>query len=433
MNRITTFILCIPCFIGIQICCISSVRAQDPKNYSLQEIKVSASINPAKIMKNAAKNFAAKYSKNYAAQLLQYRSVSCNHKYCEFNAYMGVIALLDFNQNQAPLFWQNPANHIRIAPLNVLRSSAFDYNGNELELSSINTDGFNIERFSTGYVNSPIGNALKIKRSLEVYSPLNPKMIANYTYKINKMFQNNKNEQLAQIEFETIRDCFPAKCRLLGKGSILYNITKRSIESIKMDDFVDFYSTAARKDSYNGKKATIPSIEITYEHINGTIFTKSIALHIGWKKPDQITNDDFIYSIVNNARRNPFKYNLEETEYCLFSNPKELDKVKIEKLEGTIYKSHLEYGRFYSAPYSPELWQNIKFKGIDIEKVKKELAINGTTLQEQAAANGLNGYEIYLKSSPNLQLSDQEYRKYLDFSKKYYLITEKTILPLLGY
>lgn len=420
-------------WIGIQINTVSIIYAQDSPDYTLEEINVSAKINPLKIMKNAANNFANKYSKNYAAQLLQYRTIACNDKYCEFSAYMGVITLLDFNQNMREFFWNNPANQIRIAPLSVLRSSAFDYNGNELELSAISSgeNVLGIENLNIGYNNKPMGNILDIKRSLEVYSPINPKMVANYTYKIKKMFENKKEEQFALIEFETKRECFPDKCRLLGSGSILYNITKRSIESITMTNFVDYYSTFARRNSLIVKQATYPAIKITYQNIHGNIFTKSIALSIDWRKPEHIDDNNDVYAITPNSRRNPFKYNLRETECCLFYNPVNLDKPKIEKLKKYIYNSYREPHKFYAAPYIPQVWQNITFNGINMEKVKKDLCINGITLEQQAAANGLNGYELYLKISPALSISDSEFQKYLNFSKKYHTITKDIIFPLI--
>ncbi|MEF9987388.1 MAG: hypothetical protein RR735_09735 [Bacteroidales bacterium] len=420
-------------YIGLAICLLNSGIAftQEYKNYALTEIQVCATVDPLKIMKNAAKKFAVKYSKNSVSHILQYRTVCCNNKYCEFNAYLGVIAFLDFNQNPSPFFWNNPANNIRIAPLSVFRSSAFDYNGNELELSGINSNGnpFRLEHFNLGYINKPIGNALAIKRSLEIYSPLNPKMIPYFSYIISKMFKNKEEDQFAVIEFETNKDYFPAKCRLLGKGSILYNISKQSIESIKMSDFIDFYSTAARVDFYNGKSATRPSIEVVYENIDGNLFTKSIFLQINWKKPDNIGKDDFIYSIINNARRNPFKYNLAETEYCIFSNSKLLNKQKTEHIKNLIYNSYRDPGAFYTAPYIPELWRTVQFKGIPLEKIKKDLTINGKTIEQQALQNGLNGFEIHLNSSPAPVMTEDKIQQYLKFSKQYYIITKEKIIP----
>lgn len=426
--------------ICILVCFQTVLRAQQGPDYELQEIKITDKINPQKLTKSAATHFTARFAENFAAEILQYRAVSCRDVYCEFNAYKGIIAYMDFNRDLKPLVFKNPAGNLHLAPLSVMRSNPYTADGEVLELTALYPEEHSCEKaFLSGYINYPWGEALHVKRAVELLSPLNPKMNPMYRYEVTRMFEDKRGEQWAEIRFETKEGVFPGKCRLLGKGSLLYNISRRTIRQIVLEEYVDFYSSYIRKESFNGNMATRHRIEINYEEQNGRIFPVSVQLDVMWQKPDPVNGDDFIYAPIRNSRRNPFKYKLKEKEYVSFQRYKLLDNVLEKRLKeipvfGGKY-TNIPPNQYYSAPYDKAEWDRTVFPGIDMQQVKRDLYRAGESLEEQSEKNATIGYDLYFKSNGDFGHTEQETREqHRAFSKQYYQVTKQKIIPLIwGY
>lgn len=422
----------------VLLCIHTLLPAQQGLNYELQEIKISDKLDPQKLSRSAATHFVARFAENFAAEILQYRAVSCRDVYCEFNAYKGVIAYMDFNRDLKSLVFKNPASDLHLAPLSVMRSDPYTADGEVLELTALySSAGRSCEKaFLSGYVNHPWGEALHVKRSVELWSPLNPKMNPMYRYEVTRMFEDRQGEQWAEIRFESKEGVFPAKCRLMGKGSLLYNITRRTIRQIVLENYVDFYSSYIRTENFNGMMATRHRVEIKYEEQEGKIFPVSVLLDVEWRKPDTLSAEDFIYAPIGNSRRNPFKYQLKEREYLSYKRCKLLNKALEKKLK-EIAVFGWRYvnipNPYYSAPYHKAEWDQTVFPGIDMEQVKKDLHRNNGSLDEQSEKNALMGYDLYYKSNGDFtgRVTPEEYEKRKTFSKQYYRLTKRELIPLI--
>ena len=71
----------------------------------------------------------------------------------------------------------------------------------------------------------------------------------------------------------------------------------------------------------------------------------------------------------------------------------------------------MNFTSFYCAPYDSGKWKNVKFEGMDINKIKRDLYIQ-VPFEEQAAKNALTSYEERMEGAD---------AKLLEFSQKYYL------------
>ena len=420
MNPIRAFILVLLLFTTI------SLRSQTSEEFyvNLDEVTVTERFNPGKFVSQMAKVFASNRAKDFASELLQYRTVELDGKYCEFNGYKGYYVEKDFNQSEKeePYDQSKMGSHYYLVPVSVMRSDPFNL-GSDLLVSpnltgkANNTYGTK-ETTSLGYMNTLSHyHPILIKRTIEVFSPLNNKLTDCYNYSINGFFTNSAEEQLVSISFETKPGVFPSKTRLYGSGTILYNISTKTPEKIYLENFVDFYSTAYHWASYKGYPATRHRFELSYCNINGIIYPATISLDVAWVDSDA-PEGMRQYALIPNSRLRPFRYHLKEYYRYEFTNPVSINKGQMGMLDGKIADIFYDY---YCAPYNRDIWNNISLKEVDREKLEKDLNRKGESLAQQAERNALTWYEWCLNSfadNPNVQVKNKEQR--IAFSKEYY-------------
>jgi len=420
MSPIRAFILVLLLFTTI------SLRSQTSEEFyvNLDEVIVTEKFNPGKFVSQMAKVFAFNRAKDFASELLQYRTVELDGKYCEFNGYKGFYIEKDFNQSEKeePYDQFKMGSHYYGVPVSVMRSDPFNL-GSDLLVSpyliGITNSMHGTKESTSLEYNNTLSNysAILIKRTIEVFSPLNNKFTDCYNYSINGFFTNRAEEQLVSISFETKPGVFPSKTRLYGSGTILYNISTKTPEKIYLENFVDFYATAYHWTSYKGHSATRHKFELSYCNMNGIIYPTTVSLDVVWVDSDA-PEGMRQYALISNSRLRPFRYHLKEYNRYEFTNPVSINKEQIGMLNGKIANI---FSGYYCAPYNPEIWNGISLREVDREKLEKDLNRKGESLTQQAERNALIWYEWYINSNadnPNLQVQNREQR--IAFSKEYY-------------
>ena len=412
----TLYLLCI-----IQIAI--PLYAQEEK---LQEIVVQSDIDANRIMRAASINFAKKYATSYASEILHYRAVYTQNRCIEFNSYQGIFLMAGHNWNSKDFYWKNSANWSRTAPLTVFRSNAYLYSNDLLATHSIfpESKSYNSNYYKIHYNNKLANHGYLLYRTIELFSPINKKMVKYFNFKVLKQYTDISNYQYMLIEFSTKEGEFPHNTKLKGTGTILYNITARYPQEITISNYMDFYSSFVRtSDKYFKGLASEHNIKIRYFLQNNILYLDEIILNASWPHSSG-EQSGRLYSLIDNPRRNPFKQNLSLTEVFKFNNHKTLSKRQVEILAKNFHTNSTNFTEYYCAPYIPEKWENVKFDYVNFPKIQQDLGF-ATPLVQQAYANALTAYE------ERVSLESANYIHKLNFSKEYYIITQKTIFPLI--
>lgn len=352
------------------------------------------------LMKKMSFSFAARYNRDYVAKMTYLRTVECMGRYREFAGYQGIFASFNFNQKEDNISFEDANNMNYWAPLTVMRSHPFAPVSNEiLENYSVHfSDGprrWNKNELAVEYINSSSGEAqtcLTHKRAMEKYSPLNPKQIKNFSYRIHG---TEDNGEVIIIHFRTLDRAYPRKTRIYGQGWLYCRPATGLIEKVVIENHQDAYSIFPRKkmDSLF-PSATQHRLEIGYAMQRGKIHTKYVSLDVNWIDPEIKT---FFYRINIQGRKNPIENKLREYEYFEFSDIISVNKQEKEKIEAIMRPGG---GDYYCAPFFESRWRQLPRRAnIDRGRLERELNINGETLANQAGQNG-EYIEYYLINTP---------------------------------
>ena len=229
-----------------------------------------------------AKSFGKDYAPNYVSKLRFINTTKMNGKYCGFVGVKGLYASLDFNQKSYRFNFNDPNFYpfYNTLPLISLRSYAM-YNdkiltkhlkdGNSNYSSTTLRDICNDSAYLEG------GQKIypAAKRALEIYSPLNAKMVSHYNYNINSILDNG---DLIVIEFSTRDGIFPKKSRIKVSGIMYCRLSTNTIEKIVVENHIDQYSMLPRM-SFNDKTVSVTKhrIELNYVRDGNHIYLKKIV------------------------------------------------------------------------------------------------------------------------------------------------------------
>ena len=423
--------------IGILLLSIDYVgRAQDfVPEFELDSSSVSARVNPERLMRQIARNFVSKFADNYVCEIIQYRSVMMDDAYYEFNAYQGIYASLDFNQIYKGDLFHNPATKSYMAPLTVMRSYPYDLDGKTLKYSEVFGQGQSPE---SDYQNNPTNNLLLKKRSLEVASPLNYQLQKLFNYKIEGFFEDEEGEQYVSLIFETKEGVFPLKTPLKGRGRIVYNVLKRAVVSLYIEDHQDYYSIKVPVGVIYDSNATKHSLDVRYELIDGKLYTSTITLHADWIDPrndlKSDSHDDLevasLYKYIRNSRPAPYSSSLSEYERMEFSNFIYLSRQEAANVKGMI--SYIDMSELYMAQFREEKWKGVECSGVDMEKLRRDINKENLSLEQQARRSALSGYSYYWNTSPPREDKPSiEQVRSMKFPQEYFIHARTFIYPRL--
>lgn len=363
----------------------------------IDDVTVYPALMAENLVKEMSIIFSKNYVKNYASLVTHLRTIECNGRYREFTGLQGLFFSTNFNQSNNKLFFKDK-NLLNCLPITVMRSDPFaSINDKVLPQcaiylpSSSQVPMFSKESMKIEYYDYPDQSALIMKRALEIFSPLNPAQLKNFSYSINSSYKRG-GDRIYIIYFATKAQAYPQHTRIYGKGMFYYNATTKFVEKVVMENQQDQYTMFPRwKMSGLLPSATHHTIEVTYICQNKQIFTKSVKLNVKWVDPQ--VDVDF-YMITLSPRRNPIKNNLKEFEYYEFDNFEILDKSK--KRQVVSYLTLMVPDKFYyTAPFDSKAWEGIKWTGIDKRKLFTELALPDRSLLQQAEKNGLDTQFFY--------------------------------------
>lgn len=369
-----------------------------PVVIKLDDVTVYPTLTVEKLVIEMAKFFSKHYTKDYASLVTHLRTIECDGRYREFTGLQGVFFSINFNQAYNKLFFKDKSS-LNWLPVTVMRSDPFVAGANDkvlpkyaiyLPLGSELPD-FSKESMKIEYHDYPDQHALVMKRSLEIFSPLNPAQLKNFSYRVNSSYKRG-GDKIYIISFETKDHVFPKHTRIYGKGIFYYNATTKLVEKVVMENHQDQYAMFSRwKVNRLLPSATHHTIEVIYTCQNKQIFTKSIKLNIEWVDPQV---DENFYMIALSPRRNPIKHKLKEFEYYEFDDFVILDKSK--KQQVTSYLPLIAWDKFYyTAPFDSKAWEKIRWTGINKERLFRELSLPHRSLLQQAEKNGLDTQFFY--------------------------------------
>lgn len=349
-----------------------------PKNQDILSPSVVQGERSARsIAKSAARDFSRNYA-DYYAPFLIVRTIKCDGRYREVQSAVGVFASLGFNQNPGTkLYWddKNAMGRLFVCDTFVSEYLFPDKNAANPVLRVVSKDVPGGEdAFKVNYVSNFDVSALDRKRAVEIFSPLNPKMIDSYTYKKSGIAKV-EGKDVRVIDFSSKSEAVSQKERVLCSGQLFIDSDGR-VRKIVVENMDDRFTRYVR--NFSGMSLATPYIyTITYGERNGRIYTSGIRQDLSWKRPDGATGE--MYSAEWNPVRNPFKNRVETSFVMAFSDPK-------------IVKSGGKYGASapadrilcYNASRDYGFWKRILSKEIDLERFLKDTGATWDALCGQA-------------------------------------------------
>lgn len=395
----------------------SSNPIQLPESvFGMKQIEVYPEKYILKLVKELSSFFSSNYARDYAALMTHWRTVECNGKYREFTGYQGIFTSFDFTQKPVRFEWNDKNRMLTRAPLTVMRSDPLSPTSDEvLENASVHySDGpvkmWNSNELAVEYVNNTgytYHELLRSKRSLEMYSPLNPRQTGHFEYRI---VGSEEDGEVLVIHFKTRDGIFPNKTQIYGQGLIFYRRGNGLAEKIIMENHQDSHVMFPRLKRLLTVSATQHRIEVEYALTGNKIYTKSITHTVDWVPLPDNFNDKF-YRYFWQSRRNPIKNRLKEYNYMEFSDVILVDKALKMTLEQNMGMGGWNY---YVGTFLEERWNRLPFpEGIDRQKLERDLFANGKSLYAQARENSSSSAEYYF---PNISSSLIE--RVEDYSRK---------------
>lgn len=339
------------------------------------------------IVREASRDFAKNYA-DYYAPFQIVRTIKSNGNYREVQCAVGVFASLGFNQKSTTkLYWDDRNVMGRLYVCDTFVSESLFPNKNEVNpVLKVTSDGMKNDEdaLKSNYVNEFDVSALDRKRAVEIFSPLNPKMIGNYTYKSAGTSKVNGSD-VRVIDFISNSKTITVKERIHCSGQLFIDYSGR-IRKIVVKDMDDRFTKYIRNFS-EMSLATPYTYTITYGDKKGKIYTSSISQELSWRKPGDTAMS--LYSAEWNPCRNPFRNRVETSFVMKFSEPRTVNA------EGKIGEASPAYRIMcYNESRDYDFWSRIIPDEIDLEKFMKDtgstwnsLCVQTITRQERELAS----------------------------------------------
>lgn len=350
---------------------------------------VAATVTGSRSLRSVVREASEEFSRNYAdyyAPFLIVRTIKSGDTFREVQCAKGVFASLDFNQkNSGKPYWDDPNGMGRMLICDSFVTEALLPGENEInpvlripshERSSVN--GLKVS-YSSGFDVSAIDR----KRTVEIFSPLNPKRVNDFTYEQPKRAQAGG---LRRVEFASKPKALSSKNRMKCTGYLLLDRDNRIVRIVvrNMDD----RHTRYIRNFGSMPMATPYTLSIQYARKNGRVFTKSLTQSLSWLIPKDADPGENLYCAENNPCRNPFKNRITTDINVEFGDPVLLKgKAEVKNAEyifgrafpaGTIltYQDSCDYG----------YWERILSKRLDLGKFLHDVGTDWDGLCAQTAS-----------------------------------------------
>lgn len=327
------------------------------------------------LMKKAAQDFGKYYSKDYASKYLYYKTVSGKDKYLEFVGSQGIILSCNFNQEGEVLHLLDKNSMHQWYPVGIMRSYPWDADGKKLLAYSSKRLASGPAAKDSEYTDIPNvpTSIVDFKRTLEVYSPLNPKHIKDFDYVIKAT-----SGDYFVLGFSSKPGMGLKKTRLLGSGTVYINKRDASIAMIEMNDHLDMWTVSPRKKNIPEGIETSHNLIVRYLKEGDKIYTGSISLDVSWHGSDSAEP----YAIIQSPRANAARDGIKESFHISFSDFVELEDNYIEGIDSSV--PELGFNTLY-AQYSARDWEEFKLNDKLWPTIEKDLSSYGVPFDEQAA------------------------------------------------
>lgn len=415
-----------PLYVGVGRLRTMSEVVLTPETVAIAAVGIFPEKDVAALVRKAAMNFLTHTAKDYAARVIWLSSVECRGKYREFMGYDGLFASCNFSLAAARFDWDDK-NKRYWFPLTVMKSDPLAANSDEvLEIRGVYSgDAGDVGSLKIRYQNAE-NDPWKWKRSLEMYSPLNPRQVRNFTYRVDSVYTVGEDEVWV-IHFQNKSGTFPRKTRICGEGFIHCLCDEARVVKVQTENLEDHYVAFPRTTVAAYPSATRHRVEVDYAVSNGVLYTSQITARVAWVDPG--IESGRYYSFGQNRRRNPAANELREYTSVHFFDPVMLGD-SLKRLVGKHAIPQNEYGFVLTAPFERRRWERIPMPGIDRPRLFRELGVNGRTLYEQAQARAfvLPVYNSSLGGPERLGAEEGIYRKR---RLQYYKIGREIIYPTL--
>ncbi len=305
-------------FLLIEIAAFASGWPEAKDTLKASVVKADRSVRH--IVKDASHDFSKNYTDYYASFLIV-RTIKCNGVFREVQCATGFFTSLYFNQKitRKPFFLDKNSMG-RLFVCDTFASETLYPNKNEVNpvfaVILNNGEEQNFDNFKIEYSDRFDISALDRKRAVEIYSPLNPKMLNNFNYK-DLGAKNIDGEDVRVIEFRSKSKTISFKNRIICSGQLYINYNDR-IRKVVVKDMDERYISYFR--NFSERSLVTPyTYTITYGEIDGKIYTSGITQDLSWNRPEE--NSEKLYRAEWNTCRNPFKNHLETSVSMRFSNP----------------------------------------------------------------------------------------------------------------
>lgn len=320
---------------------------------------VKADRSMRSVVKEASKDFSKNYADYYASFLIV-RTIKTNGVFREVQCAVGTFASVNFNQKTTTKLYFDDKNAMgRLYVCDSFVSETLFPNKNEVNptLSVISKDPQKDEdAFKVNYSSMFDVSALDRKRAIEIFSPLNPKMVGDYVYENGgKAKVGGKNVRV--VKFSSKSKKISIKNRIICSGSLFIDDDCR-VRKVVVRDMDDRFTKDLR--NFSEKTVVTPyTYTITYGEVNGKIYTAGIKQELRWELPEN--HSDKLYCAEVNSCRNPFRNHLATNFTMTFSSP---ITIKDPKNFGEAYPAYRIFG--YNKTRDCGFWKRILAKEIDL-------------------------------------------------------------------
>ena len=377
------------------------------KTEHLREIYIMPEDSLMKLLGDASRLFSKRYLKDYVATLGYRRKIYSGEQLVQQYLVYGLWGSLDFNQNHIRHYWDD-RNLMGVFGALDSFVSEFHLSGKKSSAGPnkvVNQSVSDADFFNVNYVNEFSLRALDIKRTVEIYSPLNEKYVKDYSYRLESI-SNENGVQIYTIVFKTKSNKFPGHTKLLGTGKIVLTEDCKVLQ-VELENAEDRYTSFIRnKEAKAGVLLTPYKWSVRYVHNEQGIFTASVKMAVTWNTPQKspLKRGDYYY-IEWNPYRRPFENRLKTETDIVFSEIVPIVNIKQkEKIRGFLGSSFGAGATYYAVEtVNHDFWVNVLKNNLRLGLIKLDpCSPDFESLYQQAVrSNEINRLEYSENKNKN--------------------------------